>query len=382
MLRSLVFALAVGFFAAPALAQLTITAEQFRQQTGQSFDEWYSGNGNGPMPADLSALEAIVRSAGEDARFDFAGITPELPFFSRNTYVPLPSDDPDLPGYAAFFDGVATDVWKVSSETTPDVYIYRRITDDSLSWVGNGVWQDTNNDGEADPVVSRFSPHKLQAPLPLTLGQAWQTDITHLSVVNTPVGVVEVPGTREEHDIAVDGYGTLVTHHGTYDCLRVRINQTIYRPDGSVEEIGGWSYLTASFVQLGVFYNRLVPADPSAIDFDVQQPAFITYFGPAEGETGTSVAEVSRPSGVHLEANYPNPFQLATSLPFAIDTPGPVRLEVYDVRGRLVETVLDATLAAGRHAPTWSASGWPAGVYFVRLSHGGVRHHRPLLLAK
>ena len=91
-----------------------------------------------------------------------------------------------------------------------------------------------------------------------------------------------------------------------------------------------------------------------------------------------------RPTGVHLGPNYPNPFNPHTSIPFTLAAADAVRLQVYDLRGRLVRTLWDGPLAAGPHRLDWdgrNAAGRPvaSGVYLYRLEVGGQVHSRKLL---
>ena len=51
-------------------------------------------------------------------------------------------------------------------------------------------------------------------------------------------------------------------------------------------------------------------------------------------------------------------------------------LRVFDLRGRLVETLVDGPLPAGPHEVAWDAHGVPAGVYFVQLSNGTLHESR------
>jgi flagellar hook assembly protein FlgD len=75
----------------------------------------------------------------------------------------------------------------------------------------------------------------------------------------------------------------------------------------------------------------------------------------------------------------PNPFASGTRIAFDTAQPGPVRVVVYDVRGRLVTTLLDQSLSAGSHTVQWEgrdAAGRTvaSGAYFCRLSSPeGVR---------
>lgn len=72
---------------------------------------------------------------------------------------------------------------------------------------------------------------------------------------------------------------------------------------------------------------------------------------------------------------YPNPFNPQTTVSFTMPEAGHARLQVVDLRGRLVASLLDGDLAAGRHAVVWDGRndggrGMPSGVYFARLSVG------------
>lgn len=68
-----------------------------------------------------------------------------------------------------------------------------------------------------------------------------------------------------------------------------------------------------------------------------------------------------------LDGTYPNPFRRSTSISYELPEPARVRLEVYDVIGRRVRTLVDGEQAAGRHEAELVAAGLASGAYFVRL---------------
>jgi hypothetical protein len=77
-----------------------------------------------------------------------------------------------------------------------------------------------------------------------------------------------------------------------------------------------------------------------------------------------------------LHANTPNPFNPMTRIAFDVPRATHARLRVYDLRGRLVRTLLDAPVQAGSHATWWdgtSSDGSRAasGAYFYRLEIDG-----------
>ena len=98
---------------------------------------------------------------------------------------------------------------------------------------------------------------------------------------------------------------------------------------------------------------------------------------PLYGDIFTSTAmDVNVPETI-LEQNYPNPFVGETTLKFTAQKPAHVRLDVFDVLGRRVETVVDQHYGRGAHLVRWNSETQSRGVYFVRMvvdgQQAGVR---------
>ena len=77
-----------------------------------------------------------------------------------------------------------------------------------------------------------------------------------------------------------------------------------------------------------------------------------------------------------LGQNYPNPFNPSTIIPYQVPTAGRVRLEVFNVLGQRVATLVDEERPAGVHTAVWDATDAAgravgAGVYFYRLRSAG-----------
>ena len=88
------------------------------------------------------------------------------------------------------------------------------------------------------------------------------------------------------------------------------------------------------------------------------------------------------PLGFALEQNYPNPFNPVTSIRFSIPRESHVQIRIYSVLGTLVQTLLDAPLAAGSHSVRFDGSRLPSGVYLCRLQSDGRELVRKMLLQK
>ena len=82
--------------------------------------------------------------------------------------------------------------------------------------------------------------------------------------------------------------------------------------------------------------------------------------------------EPAFPRHLELEQNYPNPFQLITSIRYGLPEPAFVRLEVFDILGRQVRALVNETQPPGRHEVTLDGAGLSGEVYFYRLEANGA----------
>ncbi len=110
----------------------------------------------------------------------------------------------------------------------------------------------------------------------------------------------------------------------------------------------------------------------------------VVYLPPA---TTAAPPAPARHAPFVLAVNVPNPFNPATTLPFTLYASGAVRLRVFDLRGRLVRTLLDASLPAGAHSVVWNGlddAGRPAasGIYWCRLEGWGTAQSRALTMVR
>jgi len=69
-----------------------------------------------------------------------------------------------------------------------------------------------------------------------------------------------------------------------------------------------------------------------------------------------------------LHQNYPNPFNPETTISYELPKSALVSIEIYDITGRLVETLLNGKQSAGKHTIKFSANKLSSGVYFYRLT--------------
>jgi hypothetical protein len=79
------------------------------------------------------------------------------------------------------------------------------------------------------------------------------------------------------------------------------------------------------------------------------------------------------PTRLELGGNYPNPFNSLTSIPFSLNKALDIKIAIYDLSGRLVDTVYEGYVTAGSHFVNWRADGVATGIYFYTLEAAGQR---------
>ncbi|UCC43516.1 MAG: S8 family serine peptidase [Candidatus Zixiibacteriota bacterium] len=79
---------------------------------------------------------------------------------------------------------------------------------------------------------------------------------------------------------------------------------------------------------------------------------------------------------------YPNPFNPAVNIMFDLPVASEVRLQIFNVVGRMVSTLVDGELGAGRHSVAWDGSTYASGIYFYRLETNEAVLTRKMVLLK
>ena len=88
------------------------------------------------------------------------------------------------------------------------------------------------------------------------------------------------------------------------------------------------------------------------------------------------------PSSFILYPAYPNPFNSTATIEYALPFASEVSLNIYNLNGQRVETLIDGRLQAGVHRATLNAANMPSGLYFVRLEDSGQAFTKKVILIR
>ena len=91
---------------------------------------------------------------------------------------------------------------------------------------------------------------------------------------------------------------------------------------------------------------------------------------------------VTMPNRFQLHQAYPNPFNPSATIGFSLDHSAQVKLNVYDMRGALIATLVNNNIQAGHHSVKVNSNDAAAGVYLYTMTVNGQSTTKKMLLLK
>lgn len=172
------------------------------------------------------------------------------------------------------------------------------------------------------------------------------------------------------------GFKSIVLSHPTMDVTIVG-NFDVSQRESSI-----------TFANVGTWYDFFsgapleVTESPMTINLEPGEFHIFTSARVEPPEPGIINPPAEIPAETRLEQNYPNPFNRVTTIRFTTSQTGPVRLDVFDVLGRRVATLVDGAIPEKTHAVTFDAGHLPSGVYLYKLRFADRVESRHMVLVK
>ncbi|MCB0269211.1 MAG: T9SS type A sorting domain-containing protein [Calditrichaeota bacterium] len=261
-----------------------------------------------------------------------------------------------------------------------EFYGYLEVASSSISNIGfASVFSQTNP--PMDTTIFSYDDNSV-SPLPLNFNDTWtevSSDTTFLGP-DTSFYFLSIDSTVT----LVDAWGTVQLDIGDFECLRIRddvktINKTIL--NGSVisssEEVYiQYSWVSKSNYEVANIQSQSGNTDPLFTDASGYGYLISTVTG-IDDRGGETVS-----SGFALSQNYPNPFNPTTTISFELPVASDIRLEVFDITGKRVETLVADRLESGVHEVVFDASHLPSGFYLYQLKGDRINLVKRMILLK
>ncbi len=181
------------------------------------------------------------------------------------------------------------------------------------------------------------------------------------------------------------------TNNGT--AYKVKINQSgqVFTAGESNSDFMLMNYSPNGAQNWVVTFSSPGGAQDQALDIILNQDNIVVSGICGSGAMGTvkysqSVGVIQQqngiPEGFRLSQNYPNPFNPSTKISFSLPKSSFVKMAVYDITGREVETLVDMNMTAGTFEVDFDASKLTSGVYFYKITTEGFTDTRKMMLVK
>jgi hypothetical protein len=374
-------------FAGTPLGLLERTVTDLWQ--GQSYDDITIGNGD-QYPLHLDAQSAVILGIGGAIdtsehrlifQVDLSDWDPDADLFPPE----LRGDKYPLSWYyGQFMDEVTDGVWQTEVECKGS--LHGRTVEYKYKLSGRG-FEDHSTGWSPDPNLS-FVVDTTQHPQTVQYdGSNWAKPYRDHPVVFT-IDLSHWEQQPFDHDLELRGdfeplswYEGIDMEHQGGDIWSKTVTMTVaqntwfyykYKLNGPQfsGQSDGWSPDPDNYVLVNI------APSPFQISYDGN-----TWYQPYETPVDAE-SESPLPKNFRLYQNYPNPFNAATTIRYDLPEKSRVQVHIFNVRGQLVERLVDESQGPGHHNIVWDAKKLSSGIYFYRITAGEHRATGKCLLVR
>ncbi|MDZ7723227.1 MAG: T9SS type A sorting domain-containing protein [candidate division KSB1 bacterium] len=230
-------------------------------------------------------------------------------------------------------------------------------------------WKSIMN-GEYYKALSIFDQVMGIAPNPLTVEVG--TDQIHLSWRAAPYATgyrIALAADSGPFDISHSTAPAFVRVTGTDTVLSVN-SLPVYvavAPEADLDIVGRFAWYQNVYTRGGIY-----KVDRSGV----------TRLQEADKTVNQDMQVIQVPEKTQLSQNYPNPFNPVTTIEYQLDQAQHVKLNIYNMNGRLMDQLVNQSQDAGVHRIQWRAHDQPSGLYFYQLQTESLQTTRRMLLVR
>jgi len=255
----------------------------------------------------------------------------------------------------------------------PDSIVFGNLSGDMLDQHFNGVIVgDVSGNWQANPLKSGNSTLEMVAKLPITItantkiipvhiisNEQFASARIHFELIKN-AGVKDIfPGALLSHAL----FAANITDH-TADF--------VFAAHQPIQDSGEIILLAIETLNDSLGLSDVL----ASINIELDEKEVIVIWSQLADVTN------ARPSHYVLEQNYPNPFNHQTLIRFQLPTDDKVRLEIYNLNGQKISTVIDDFFAAGSYAISFHATELQSGIYWYCLTSERVKHAKKMIVVK
>jgi hypothetical protein len=185
------------------------------------------------------------------------------------------------------------------------------------------------------------------------------------------------------------------TAAGAYEYARIYVIDPVTAANLDTIDIAEWNFAITGSYSTGSNNGRAGGFGSVAdVEIEPSGPAIYTqtYYGWAvekwlfDGDLSTilNIKQISSivPSQFDLKQNYPNPFNPETTIEFDLQEAGQVALEIYNLQGQKVASLINERMSPGTYKAVFDGSGFASGVYFYKLRADAFNAVKKMILTK
>mgnify|MGYP000044112637 CR=1 FL=1 len=235
--------------------------------------------------------------------------------------------------------------------------------------------------------VAYFLDGVQEAPTDVTDWISTGSTILDLAISNKPHGgfaagrIAEINGLESSGKSLIGAHALATTQRkdglAVYIDTESSVSSEFLQAIG-IDTDGGQMYTGYCKAGDKVTFKVLDASTGSLVDMDVEGDVMWNDMGISV----INLTDIFLPTEVSLSNAYPNPFNPVTMLTYDVPSDMNVSMGIYDVRGRLVEELVNDMREQGRYEITWNADQHSSGVYMIKMTAGTAVKVQKVMLVK